>query len=71
MARWNGYTWWNNWRNNWNFYLRLLQKLNPLLLGDFAAAPLLLGQALGRFGNFMNGEIHGVPVFTPWKVIFQ
>ena len=40
-------------------------------MGDFAAAPLLLGQALGRFGNFMNGEIHGVPVFTPWKVIFS
>lgn len=46
------------------------KKLNPLTLGDFAAAPLMLGQALGRFGNFMNGEIHGVPVFTPWKVIF-
>ncbi|WP_410207652.1 prolipoprotein diacylglyceryl transferase [Fusobacterium sp.] len=47
------------------------KKLNPLTLGDYAAAPLLLGQALGRFGNFMNGEIHGVPVFTPWKVIFS
>lgn len=47
------------------------KKLNPLMLGDYAAAPLLLGQALGRFGNFMNGEIHGVPVFTPWKVIFN
>ena len=47
------------------------KKLNPLTLGDYAAAPLILGQSLGRFGNFMNGEIHGVPVFTPWKVIFS
>ena len=48
-----------------------IKKINPLTLGDLAVAPLLLGQALGRFGNFMNGEIHGVPVFTPWKVIFS
>lgn len=47
------------------------KKLNPLTLGDFAAAPLILGQALGRFGNFMNGEVHGVPTFTPWSVIFS
>lgn len=53
------------------FIYGYVKKLNPLTLGDFAAAPLLLGQALGRFGNFMNGEIHGVPVFTPWKVIFS
>lgn len=47
-----------------------IKKLNPLLLGDIAAAPLLLGQAIGRIGNFMNGEIYGVPTFTPFKVIF-
>lgn len=47
-----------------------IKKLNPLLLGDIAAAPLLLGQAIGRIGNLMNGEIYGVPTFTPFKVIF-
>lgn len=47
-----------------------IKKLNPLLLGDIAAAPLLLGQAIGRIGNFMNGEIYGVPTFTPFNVIF-
>jgi phosphatidylglycerol:prolipoprotein diacylglycerol transferase len=45
-------------------------KISPWVLGDMAAAPFLLGQAIGRFGNLMNGEIHGVPTFTPWKVIF-
>ena len=53
------------------FIYGYIKNLNPLTLGDFAAAPLLLGQTLGRFGNFMNGEIHGVPVFTPWKIIFS
>lgn len=48
-----------------------IKKINPLLLGDYAAAPFLLGQAIGRIGNLMNGEIHGVPTFTPWSVIFQ
>lgn len=37
---------------------------------DMAVAPGILGQAIGRIGNFMNGEIHGFPTFTPLKVIF-
>lgn len=48
-----------------------IKKINPFFLGDFAAAPLILGQAIGRIGNFMNGEIHGVPTFTPFSVIFS
>lgn len=47
-----------------------IKKINPLLLGDFMATPLLLGQAIGRIGNLMNGEIYGVPTFTPLKYIF-
>ncbi len=45
-------------------------KISPWILGDIAAAPFILGQALGRIGNFMNGEVNGVPTFTPWNVIF-
>ena len=48
-----------------------VKKINPLILGDFAAGPFILGQAIGRIGNFMNGEIHGVPTFTPFSVIFN
>lgn len=47
------------------------KKINPLVLGDYAAAPFILGQAIGRFGNLMNGEIHGVPTFTPLSIIFN
>ncbi|MDR2105347.1 MAG: prolipoprotein diacylglyceryl transferase [Deferribacteraceae bacterium] len=38
---------------------------------DMAAPALLLSQGLGRFGNFANGEAHGVPVFTPPEIIFS
>lgn len=48
-----------------------IKKINPLILGDYAAAPFILGQAIGRFGNLMNGEIHGVPTFTPFSIIFN
>lgn len=44
---------------------------NILVLTDMAVAPLILGQALGRIGNLANGEIHGVPTFTPLSVIIK
>ncbi|MFH4280593.1 prolipoprotein diacylglyceryl transferase family protein, partial [Acinetobacter baumannii] len=31
-------------------------------LADIAAPSLILGQAIGRWGNFMNQEAHGGPV---------
>ncbi|WP_426711410.1 prolipoprotein diacylglyceryl transferase [Cetobacterium sp. SF1] len=48
-----------------------IKKINPFLLGDIAAAPLILGQTIGRFGNLANGEIQGVPTFTPYSIIFS
>jgi len=36
-----------------------------------ATAPLLaLGQAIGRIGNFMNGDAHGLPTRLPWGIVF-
>ena len=46
-------------------------KLNIWVLTDMGVGPLLFGQFLGRFGNLANGEIHGVPTFTPWSVILS
>lgn len=46
------------------------KKLSAFQLGDIVAPSMILGQAIGRIGNFMNGEIHGVPTFTPLSVIF-
>ncbi|MGN0401426.1 MAG: prolipoprotein diacylglyceryl transferase [Acetatifactor sp.] len=36
-----------------------IHKKNPLLIGDTAMAGLILGQAIGRWGNFMNREVFG------------
>lgn len=36
-----------------------IKKQNALLMGDTAMAGLLLGQAIGRWGNFMNREVFG------------
>ena len=41
----------------------------PVLRGlDVAAAPLALGQAIGRWGNFFNEEAFGAPTDLPWKL---
>ena len=36
-----------------------VKKLNPLELGDTAMISLILGQAIGRWGNFTNREVFG------------
>ncbi len=37
---------------------------------DAVAPSIMLGQVFGRFGNFMNGDAHGVPTNLPWGVVF-
>lgn len=36
-----------------------IRKLNPFQMGDTAAPGLILGQVIGRFGNFVNREAFG------------
>lgn len=55
----------------WSIIFAKINKVNFWIFTDIASPLLILGQAIGRFGNFMNGEIHGVPTFTPLKVIFS
>ncbi|MBI4175557.1 prolipoprotein diacylglyceryl transferase, partial [Candidatus Berkelbacteria bacterium] len=38
------------------------------LLADAAAAPLLLGAAIGRLGNWANQELYGYPTDVPWAI---
>ena len=47
-----GYAWYN--------------KLNLLLYLDFIAPNVLLAQAVGRMGNFVNQELYGPPTTLPW-----
>jgi phosphatidylglycerol:prolipoprotein diacylglycerol transferase len=39
-------------------------------VADCVALCLIIGQAFGRFGNFMNGDAHGRPTEMPWGIVF-
>jgi phosphatidylglycerol:prolipoprotein diacylglycerol transferase len=39
-------------------------------MADIVAPALILGQTFGRFGNFMNGDAHGIPTTMPWGIVF-
>jgi phosphatidylglycerol:prolipoprotein diacylglycerol transferase len=43
-------------------------KLNFGMWADIAAPALALGQAIGRWGNFINQEVYGLPTNLPWKI---
>lgn len=37
-------------------------------LADILVLPLLLGQAIGRWGNYFNQELYGLPTNLPWGI---
>ena len=39
-------------------------------MADVVAPAAILGQTFGRFGNFMNGDAHGMPTTMPWGIVF-
>ncbi len=39
-------------------------------LADCAVPAVILGQALGRIGNLMNGDAYGLPTTLPWGIVF-
>jgi len=50
------------------FFFARKKKLSFALLADFVAPVLILGQAIGRWGNFFNGEAYGYLVENPaWQ----
>ena len=44
------------------------KKLNFGTWADIAAPALALGQAIGRWGNFVNQEVYGSPSTLPWAI---
>ena len=44
------------------------KKLNFLEWADYIAPGLLIGQAIGRWGNFVNQEVYGRPSNLPWAI---
>ena len=43
----------------------LIKKLNILKVFDICAPVLILGQAIGRWGNFINKEVYGLEITNP------
>ncbi|MBI4140868.1 prolipoprotein diacylglyceryl transferase [Candidatus Woesearchaeota archaeon] len=52
------------------FLLCRKHNISFLHLADIFIVPLALGQAFGRIGNFINGELYGIPTLLPWGVNF-
>jgi phosphatidylglycerol---prolipoprotein diacylglyceryl transferase len=51
-------------------YLRW-RKLSFWLYADVAGPALLIAQALGRWGNFINQELYGPPTSAPWGILIS
>lgn len=45
------------------------RKINVLQLLDIVIPSVALGQAIGRWGNFINQEAHGGPTNLPWGIM--
>ncbi len=45
-----------------------LNKISFWQLADLVAPAAILGQAIGRWGNFFNSEAFGSPTSLPWKL---
>ncbi|MFP4008582.1 MAG: prolipoprotein diacylglyceryl transferase [Spirulinaceae cyanobacterium] len=45
-----------------------LNRISFWQIADLVAPSLILGQAIGRWGNFFNSEAFGAPTDLPWKL---
>lgn len=48
-----------------------IKKIDMLSLLDLGAISLLIGQAIGRWGNFFNAEAYGVTTDLPWGMVIR
>ena len=44
------------------------KKISFWSLADIASPGVILGQAIGRWGNYINQEAHGTPTDLPWGI---
>lgn len=50
------------------FIYTRIKKISFLEIFDFAVPYIILGQAIGRWGNFINQEAFGAPTDLPWRM---
>lgn len=51
--------------------LKKWRKIRVLDLVDIGAIGFLIGQCIGRWGNFTNGEVYGVTTKLPWRMVIK
>ncbi len=56
------------WLANWLSFTKHLFKVKPVKVLDLAVFGLPFAQALGRWGNFFNQELYGLPSQLPWAI---
>jgi len=52
------------------FWYARKHDLSIFRLADLFVVPIALGNAFGRIGNFINGELYGIATTLPWGVVF-
>ena len=52
------------------FLLARARGYSFFMVADFVATLIPLGLAVGRLGNFINGELWGRPSSVPWAMVF-
>lgn len=48
-----------------------IQKMEIMPVLDIAMVGFLIGQGIGRWGNFMNQEAYGSPTDLPWRMMSE
>ena len=51
------------------FIYTKIKKINFFKMADAVMIGIPLGQAIGRWGNYINGEAHGGPTSLPWGIM--
>lgn len=51
------------------FVVCKIKKISVGAMFDIAALGFLIGQAIGRWGNFINQEAYGGPTNLPWRMV--
>ena len=53
------------------FIYTKIKKINFFKMADTVMIGIPLGQAIGRWGNYINGEAHGGPTSLPWGIMVE
>jgi phosphatidylglycerol:prolipoprotein diacylglycerol transferase len=73
VAGWHEFSWWHAGCDRGRDLVRLVAQASLLQVADFVAPCVPTGLAMGRVGNFINGELWGrvASADLPWGMVFR